>query len=344
MTRRKPGLDHLAFIILLLLTAVLFTACGPEGAGEPEQKPPPAPEPAEAPPLTEEPTGRVVKIGGSPEGLVADPETGLVAVGLRDPDMLAILDGEDGGVVREVALPESSRHLQLAGPGGPVLVPAERSDTLVQVALDGEVLSETPVGKFPHDATAAPDGRIFVADEFGNTISVIEDERVVETLDAPLQPGNVVATPDGFVGAIGVRGLALEVYDAGTLESSGRIEAGEGPTHVVADPEGRFYVADTRGGAILVYEARPKPRRVASVPLAGGYPYGLAMDPEREELWVTLTSENSLVRYDVGGDEPRELDRFPTVRQPNTVAVNPETGSVYVAGRDGELQILTPNG
>jgi DNA-binding beta-propeller fold protein YncE len=34
------------------------------------------------------------------------------------------------------------------------------------------------------------------------------------------------------------------------------------------------------------------------------------------------------------------MDRYPTVRQPNTVAVNPETGRVYVAGRDGEIQII----
>jgi DNA-binding beta-propeller fold protein YncE len=162
-------------------------------------------------------------------------------------------------------------------------------------------------------------------------------------LDAPLQPGNVAATADGLVGAIGVRGLALEIYDARTLRSAGRTDAGEGPTHLVAGPDGRFYVADTRGGAVLAYEARPEPGRVASAPLPGGYPYGIAMDAEREELWVTLTAENALVRFDVSGAAaPREEGRYPTVRQPNTVAVNPETGRVYVAGRDGEIQIIDP--
>ena len=344
----------LATLLLLLLAACGSEQGAPEQgttAGEttfvqgytPPEEPPPPPEPAEAPPVEEEPVGRVVEIGGSPEGLVADPETNLVAAGFRDPDVLALLDGESGEVVRRVELPESPRHLQLAAPGGPVLVPAERSDSLVQVTLpDGEVSAETPVGQFPHDATAAPNGRIFVADEFGNTVSVVEDGDVVETLEAPLQPGNVTATDDGLVGAIGVRGLALEIYDAETLESSGRVDAGEGPTHVVAGPDDRFYVADTRGGAVLVYEARPEPGRVASAPLPEAYPYGLAMDAEREQLWVTLTADNALVRFDVSGAAPREMDRYPTVRQPNTVAVNPETGRVYVAGRDGELQILDP--
>ena len=367
---RKPPrptrvLSTTRYPLLTTLLLLLLVACGSEQGGGSEQsapeqgttagettfvqgytppeEPPPPPEPAEAPPVEEEPAGRVVEIGDSPEGLVADPETNLVAVGLRDPDLLALLDGESGDVIRRVELPESPRHLQLAGPGGPVLVPAERSDSLVQVTLpDGEVSAETPVGQFPHDATAAPNGRIFVADEFGNTVSVVEDGDVIETLDAPLQPGNVTATADGLVAAIGVRGLALEIYDAQTLRSAGRTDAGEGPTHVVAGPDGRFYVADTRGGAVLVYEARPEPGRVASAPLPAAYPYGLAMDPEREQLWVTLTAENSLVRFDVSGATPREEERYPTVRQPNTVAVNPETGRVYVAGRDGELQIIDP--
>ena len=166
--------------------------------------------------------------------------------------------------------------------------------------------------------------------------------RIESALEAPLQPGNVAATADGLVAAIGVRALALEVYDARTLESAGRIGAGEGPTHLVAGPDGRLYVADTRGGAVLAYEARPRPARAASAPLTAGRPYGLAMDAEREELWVTLTAENALVRFDVGGAGPREEGRYPTVRQPNTAAVNPRTGRVYVAGRDGELQIIDP--
>ena len=40
---------------------------------------------------------------------------------------------------------------------------------------------------------------------------------------------------------------------------------------------------------------------------------------------------------------PRELARYPTVRQPNTVAVDPASGRVFVTGsRDGTLQILDP--
>lgn len=341
------------FALMALVTVLLVPAsCGPEeGASERQDtpkreaadKPPPAPEPAKTPPLEKEPVGKVVEVGNAPEGLAADPETGLVAVALRKPSELALVDGESGEIVRKVELPAAARHLDLAAPGGPVLVPAEGSDSLVQVGLpDGEVLAETPVGDFPHGAAAAPDGRIFVANEKGSTASVVEEGRELEKIETPLQPGGVAVTDDGLVGIVGVRGLVMEVLEAETLESLGRVDAGEGPTHVRAGPENRFYVTDTRGDAILIYSARPELERVGRVSIPGS-PYGIAVDRQRNHLWVTLTAEQQVVQFALEGDSLREVSRYPTVRQPNTVAVDPGSGRVFVASRaEDQLQILKP--
>jgi DNA-binding beta-propeller fold protein YncE len=60
-------------------------------------------------------------------------------------------------------------------------------------------------------------------------------------------------------------------------------------------------------------------------------------------LWVTLPARNEVVGLSAGGGELAEVARHPTVEQPNTVAVDPGSGRVYVAGRDtGELQIIGP--
>jgi hypothetical protein len=230
-----------------------------------------APEPAGSPPLQEEPAGEVIKLRSGPEGVVADPETGLVAVGLRNPDELALVDGGSGEVVRKVKLSGSPRHLGLAAPGGPVLVPAEPSDSLIQVGLpEGKVTDETPVGNFPHNVAAAPGGRIFVVSEAASTASVVENGKVIETIKTPLNPGGVAVTKSDLVGIVGVKGLALEVYDADTLDSVDIIDAGRGPTHVVAGPGNHFYVADTRGDALIVYETHPELEQVDRVPLSGG--------------------------------------------------------------------------
>jgi DNA-binding beta-propeller fold protein YncE len=335
--------------IWLTLATMLFVpvGCGAEQVAPNQdassKKPPPAPEPAEAPPLEKRPAGRVVEVGSAPEGIVADPESGLVAVALRNPNELALVDGENGETVRKVELPESARHLDLAAPGGPVLVPAEGSDSLVQVSLpDGEITSETPVGDFPLSAAAAPSGRIFVVNEMASTASIVEDGREIEKIETDLKPGGVAVTDSGLVGVVGVRGLTLEVFDAGTLESLGSLEAGGGPTHVEAGPENRFYVTDTRGDAVLIYEAGPQPEQVGRVP-APGSPYGIAVDRRREQLWVTLTAKQRVVQFALQGRTLREIARYPTVRQANTVAVDPASGRVFITGKaDGQLQILEP--
>ena len=223
-----------------------------------------------------------------------------------------------------------------------MLVPSERSNSLLQVSLTGQILQKTQVGEFPHDA-AAYGGRVFVVNEFDSTASVIQDGKVVNTFNTPFQPGGIAATPGGLLGVVGVRGLTLEVFDADSQKSLGRVDAGKGPTHIVAGPDGRLYVADTRGDAVLVYETSPKPSKAGRIPLPGGAPYGLALDPARDQLWVTLTAENRVVRYALDGKEPRKLDAYPTVRQPNSVAVNPVSGRVFVAGEQGgELQSFDP--
>jgi DNA-binding beta-propeller fold protein YncE len=301
-----------------------------------------AAEPASAPTTLLAPAGRLVALGrGGPEGLVADPKTGLVAVALRAPGRLALVDGRSARVAETLALLGSARHVALAAAGGPVLVPVEDRGLLLQVGLPtGKVLAQTVVGRGAHDA-AAWAGRVFVSDEGAAAVSVVQDGRVVATLTGPQQPGGVTAA-DGRVGVVDVRGGLLYVYDPVTLRLVGGVPAGAGPTHVVADGHGGLVVADTRGGALLRYRLRPDVRLLDRLALSGR-PYGLAADPGRRAVWVTLTDTNRLVGLRLTQGRLRPFANLPTVRQPNSVAVDVASGRVVVAGSaDGMLQLLTP--
>lgn len=320
-------------LLACALAAICLPACGGSGDGLA-----PAAEPATSPPLTAKPAGRVIPIGNKPEGLAADPQTRLLAVGLTNPDLLALVDMDTLEVRRYIPMPESPRHLRLARPGGPVLVPAERSDAVVEVSLPDGRLRETGVGDFPHDAASDGRGRIFVGDEGGDTMSVVEGGRRVERLSAPVQPGGVVTSDDGeLVAVVGVSERALELFDTRSLRRLGKIDTGVGPTHVVARGS-RFFVVDTRGDGLLEVLTDP-PLRIHRRTALPGAPYGIAADPVRERFWVTLTETNEVVEL----TDRRRLRSFPTVRQPNTVAVDPQTGRVFVASRkDGTLQIIDP--
>jgi len=305
---------------------------------------PPAAEPARSPPLARPPVGRVLPVGSAPEGLAADPSSGRLLVALRDPAGLALVDGRTSRVVKRIAIPGAARHLALERPGGAFLVPAERAGRLLRVrAQDGRLLSDVGVGAFPHDATAAADRRVFVGNERGDSVSVVDGGRVAATLGVAAQPGGLAAPAGGrLVAVVSVRERVLELFDARSLKRVGRVAAGVGPTHVIADAPGRLlYVVDTQGDALLVFTLRPKLQLVRRVSLPGS-PYGIALDARRARLYVSLTARNELIELPAHG-RPHPLRSFATVRQPDTVAVDQRTGRVFVTGRvAGVLQALDP--
>ncbi len=273
---------------------------------------------------------------------MVDPQTNTVAVAVRDPFALVLLDATTGAVLRKVPLPGGVRHLQLAGPGGPVLVPVEGTNQLLRVALpSGEVTSQVVTGVVPHDATAAANGTVFVANELGSSVVVLRGDQIVHTFTDVTQPAGLAAVGD-LVGLVDVRENTLTVYDAQRLQRVAELPAGEGPTHVVADKRGHLAVVDTRGGAVLLFEVTPQFRQIGRTELPGT-PYGVAYNPTTDRLWVTLTANNEVIGLNLDADTPVLATPLPTVRQPNTVAVDSRTGRLFVTGTaEGVLQIIEP--
>jgi DNA-binding beta-propeller fold protein YncE len=322
------------------ITVVVVSVLAGCSAGAVAPRPlPPAAEPATAPVPAVPPVGDVLALpaASQPEGITADPVTGLVAVALRSPDRIALVDAAGPAVVRVVDVPGAARHLELARPGGPVLVPGEDTDRLLQLGLpDGAVVASTPVGRQPHDAAYA-DGRVVVADELGGDVGVVDATgRLTTTLPGPVQPGGV-AVLAGTVSAVDVRGARLYLWDERTLRPLGSVPVGAGPTHEAAVGPDRLLVTDTRGGRVLLVDPRARDV-VASLALPGS-PYGLATDPATGRAWVTLTGRNEVVQLHVGAAAVTEVRRWPTVRQPDTVAAQAADGCLFVTGTaDAQLQ------
>ena len=77
--------------------------------------------------------------------------------------------------------------------------------------------------------------------------------------------------------------------------------------------------------------------------MSSGTPYGVAYDPVRDRLWVTLTALNEVIGLNLNASTPVLATPLPTVRQPNTVAVDSATGRLFVTGTDeGVLEIIEP--
>jgi DNA-binding beta-propeller fold protein YncE/predicted small lipoprotein YifL len=339
---------------VIVLAVLALAGCGSESV----HQLPPAAEPRDSPALTERPAGRVVRVGaplaqltagrtaepgGAPEGIVVSSSARTVAVGLRRPSELALLDSTTGRVRKRVRLPSGPRHL--AADGGLVFVPAETAGQLLSVdATSGRIAFDVDVGTRPHGVAVIAGGGVIVGDEEGNAIALVEHGTVVARRRVATQPGGIGAAGDGrAVAVVSVRERELELYsDDRRLRRLGRAPAGVGPTHAVAMGD-LVWVVDTQGDALLVFRLRPMLQLVRRVRLAGG-PYGIALDPVRRRLWVTLTGTNELVELPAHG-RPHILTSVPTVRQPNDVAVDSRTGRVFVAGRaDGVVQLYDPPG
>lgn len=326
---------------LVAFSSLLGVALGGCGSASPSELPPAA-EPPRSPPPRVAPAGVIVRIGHRPEGIVADPLTGTVAVGLHEPDGLALLDGRRLRLRTTIRLSGAPRHLGLERPGGPVLVPAEPAGTVIRVGLPrGRPVSEVRVGRQPHDLTVARD-RVFAGNELGNSISVLEGARVTKTFPVALQPGGLAAIEQGSrVAVVSVRERVLELFDSTTLRRTDRVTAGVGPTHIACLDGGPCYVTDTSGDSLLVYTLRPRIELDRRLRLPGG-PYGIALDSARARLWVTLPGANQLVELPAHG-RPHVLRTFPTVQQPDTVAVDRTTGRVFVTGKiAGVVQVIDP--
>ncbi len=301
--------------------------------------PPPA-EPQQAPPQTAPIPGRIVPVGKAPEGVVVDAATRMVAVAKRDPNELVLLNADTGDIAKRVPLPGFVRHLQLANPGGPVLVPVESANALIRVELpSGRALPQVNTGIVPHDAAQAANGTVFVANEHGGTVTVLRGLQVVKVFADSVQPAGLASVGQSM-GLIDVRKNDLTIYDTEDLNIVGSVPAGDGPTHLVADKHGRLIAADTRGDAIRVFEPLPTPHQVGEVAQPGG-PYGIAYDPTRDLLWVASSGTNEVVGYDMSQPTPREVRRLPTVQNPYTLGVDANTGKLFIAGvTDGAVQVV----
>ena len=329
-----------------LTIVLLLTACAqqPPTIAPSSARTAPA-EPAIAPLLADRPVGEVIQVGNAPEGIVV-AASGIAAVAVRRPDGIVILDAATGAVRRSVSTTGAARHLSLATPDGPVLAPLEGSNQLLALTFPDAVIawSVKDVGRQPHDAVMTSDRTVVVTNEAGGGVVFVRDGAVVASLPAgPVQPGGVAAV-GRYAAVADVQGNGVWVYDGPT-----RMQVAQGPvgvklTHAVGLSDDLAAFADTDGGAVYVERISPQLSQVAKVD-APNKPYGLAYDALRRRLFITLTASNLLRVVDMSDPaRPRTAGDLPTVRQPNSVAVDPRSGAVLVTGsdggRDGAVQIV----
>ncbi|MGH3656783.1 MAG: YncE family protein, partial [Micromonosporaceae bacterium] len=298
---------------------------------------------APAPSPTVSPAGTVRPVPGATgaadrhaEGIAVDSAHRRIAVGVDDPPQLAIIDAASGRPVRMVDLPAPAAHV-VALPDGGFRAVAGRQLVTVPVKGAESRVKWSPQG---HGLALLPGGGTAVTFPGEGTVGVYDaDGELVRTIRTKGRPEGIAAAGDR-IGVIDAEATSLTVYRASSGKREEALRAGNGALHVVADSNGRFVVADTRDGELLVFATDPLYLR-QRFPVAGS-PYGMAYDPKRNVVWLTVTARNEVVGFDLSDGAPKEVARHPTVRQPDSVAVDPASGTVYVASKtDGLVQSIS---
>lgn len=332
---RRTNTPVLPILLLVVALATALAGC----STNPVDAPPPTIDPARAaasPPASATPEGRVLPLAAAAQAAVFDAATRSLVV--LSPS------GEDRALV--TVLP----------PGGaPVPVELDGAATALVTDADGTVLLPTRGGYFVLDVAAGAAKRVGVPGQDDVDFTALArraDGRLVlgsadgtvYTLDSE---GAVAAQATIFarVDSIVTQGDAVVVLDRGqtsvtSINADGTddehaLRAGEGATTMVADPAGRVLVADTRGGELLVYGVDPLMlRQRFPVPDA---PYGLAASGGDTPVlaWVAQTATNTVVGYDLATGIPVEKVRYRTVQQPNSLAFDDASGTLYVVSGSG---------
>jgi DNA-binding beta-propeller fold protein YncE len=212
---------------------------------------------------------------------------------------------------------------------------------LIRVPIDGGAPKRIDLDG-PAQGAVAVGGVTVIA--LGDRLVVLDGNRPRAPIRGFSDAARLVPAPSATATKIWVLDRArsaVSVVDVSSGEISPELRAGNGAADAVADRFGRLLVTDTRDGELLAFAGDP-PMLRQRFPLPGA-PYGVAYDARRDLAWVTLTGRDEVVGLGVAGGEPVVIHRFPTVHQPEAVAVDPVSGRVLVVSAAGMgLQMIDP--
>ncbi|WP_372506529.1 hypothetical protein [Mycobacterium noviomagense] len=300
-------------------------------------------QPAQSPPVTASPAGMVLPLGGHPQAATFDAATSRLAVLSPGPDPAAPSGITVVGTAqppRSIALPGPATAVTgdgrgtayLSGRGGYFTVDlsaghATRVDVDGAPDTDFTAIARRADGKL---MLGSADGAVYLLEPPAATrAAVAKRNKLFARVDSVVTQGNTAVVLDRgqtSVTAIGADGNAQQA-----------LRAGRGATTLAADPLGRVLVADARGGQLLVFGVDPLILRQA-YPVRQA-PYGLA--GSRGLAWVSQTATNMVIGYDLTTGIPVEKVRYPTVRQPNSLAFDDASGTLYVVSGSGDgVQVI----
>lgn len=174
-------------------------------------------------------------------------------------------------------------------------------------------------------------GTLWVADEFGNSITVIDasTNEVITTLTGIEGPHNIQVSPDGeTVWAVSGHTSTAVQIDASTYSLLATIPTREHPAHIILTPDGNTaYVTNSEDNSVTAIDVATA-KVVATIPV-GEYPHGLRPSPDGRWVYVANTNGTTLSVIDTTTDSV--IGDVVVGERPVQVAFSPDGDFVYVS-------------
>jgi len=219
--------------------------------------------------------------------------------------------------------------------------------TIVLDAASGKVLADIPGQKRSHGVALVPKvGRGFISDGQDGSVTIF-DLKTNEII------GKIAAADDadGIIYDPGSDRVLVSCGDASALVAirpdvdpkSGKaeqVQLGGKPEFLAADGSGQVFVNLVDKAEVAVVDAKAM-KVLARWPVApAGQPVGLAIDPQKHQLFVGCRSRNLIV---MSSSDGRVLANLPIGAVNDACAFDPATGDIFASCGDGTVTIAREN-
>lgn len=182
-----------------------------------------------------------------------------------------------------------------------------------------------------------PQGRILVADQASNTISLIDvaTRQAYGTVSTGQQPHHVVATPDGKEFWVSLYGEnRVQIFDAQTLKEAGSADVGASNDDLTFDPQGKMcYISLGKDNAVAVVDVASR-KMVQKVPV-GTTPHGVKVTPDGKDLLTTNTADNTVSLLTLQ-PQAAVIATIKTGANPFEVTITNDSATAYVSNFLGD--------
>jgi YVTN family beta-propeller protein len=239
--------------------------------------------------------------------------------------MEAMISHHRGAIMMAQAALENAEHVEIRELAEAIIAAQEAEIAQIHEWINAWY----PAAGQAAPATAGLTGSIWVANEKGNSLSVIDaaTNAVVTTLTGIEGPHNVQVAPDGrTVWAVSGHdnlAVAVDAQDYGLL---GVVPVGASPAHVVVSPDGATaWVSNSGDNTVSVIDTAAY--TVVQTISVGEFPHGLRSSPDGAIVAVADMRSNAVSLIDAATYEVQSIE---VGNGPVQVAFAPDGAALYV--------------